>query len=471
MDNSTIAAIATPMGGGGIGIIKISGPDALSIAESIFFKIDAKSDKPVYLSDSVVVSSLKSHQLSYGNIVDSSNGRILDEVLLAVMKAPFSYTREDVVEIHAHGGAFVLKGILNLVIEKGARLAEPGEFTKRAFINGRIDLTQAEAVIDIINARTLTSMDIAASQIKGGLKSQIEDMIEKLLHILAEIEAAIDFPDEVGDAVNNELALDNIQRHVILRLKALIEQYENAHFLRDGLKVVIAGPPNVGKSTLMNLLINKDRSIVTSIPGTTRDSIEDTFNLRGFPIVITDTAGFHDTSDPVEIIGIKKAREHVENSDLVLFMVDAASKIKHEEWIVFDKIKHKRLIIVLNKTDLLDSAPRLDLPKEWENIPKVNISARYNRGIEDLKEMITDSYVKDMPENRSSIVPNLRHKKALEQSLKAAFSAMEGLRSGRHYELISIDIQSIIDFLGEITGITTKPDVLDNIFNNFCIGK
>ncbi len=465
MTNSTIAAIATPAGSGGIGIIKISGPDALLIAASVFQKQDGNKEN----SQSSIFNSPESHRFYYGHITDTENNRVLDEVLLAVMIAPRSYTREDVVEIHAHSGPAVLKSVLELVLSKGAKLAEPGEFTKRAYINGRIDLTQAEAVIDIISAKTDRALEIATAQVRGNMKMQIESIRDSLLHILTEAEAAIDFPDDIEDADTDALA-DILQKQVIDKLNSLISQYENAHFIRDGLKVVIAGRPNVGKSSLMNCLLQKDRAIVTPVPGTTRDLIEESFIIRGINVIISDTAGLHETDDIVETIGIKKTHDCIRDSDLVLFTVDMNHPLTGEDYKIYETVHHKELILVINKQDLVRDEFKFDVPASWQ-IPVVETSALNNEGIEALKNMIAEVCLDKCFETESAIIPNLRHKNAFEQSLKAALSAVEGIQADIPFELISIDIRESMDLLGEIIGITVREDVLEQIFSRFCIGK
>jgi tRNA modification GTPase len=458
----TIAAIATPAGTGGIGIIKISGTDAVPIAASLFRKRGE--------CESLKTHSFQSHRLYYGHITDPENGRVIDEVLFAPMFAPHSYTREDVVEIHSHSGMAVLNAILNLLLKKGARLAEPGEFTKRAFLNGRIDLTQAEAVIDIINAKTDKSLEIAASQIKGDLKNRVESVSDALLDILTRAEAAIDFPDDVEDIMDRDAAAEQIKQQVIDELERLISQYETAHVLRDGLKVVIAGRPNAGKSSLMNCLLQKDRAIVTPIPGTTRDLIEETLNIRGIPVVIADTAGLHDSDDPVEVLGIRKTYEYVQLSDLILFMIDLSRPVTENDHQIYEKICHKNVILVANKSDLVEDEFTPDIPDMWKKIPLVRISALYDQGLDALRDRIASVFTGGY-DREDTVIPNLRHKLALERGLEAANTAVRAVQENIPFELVSIDIRESLDSLGEITGLTASEDILDQIFSRFCIGK
>lgn len=474
MDDSTIAAIATPTGIGGIGIIKISGQDAVSIAISLF---QPSCRRELFSKKGI---SVQSHHLYHGHITDPENGHLLDEVLLTIMRSPRSYTREDVVEIQAHSGHVVLRSILNLVLKKGARLAEPGEFTKRAYINGRIDLTQAEAVIDIINAKTDKALEFAVAQIRGNMRAQIESVKDALLNILAGTEAAIDFPEDIEEDADMEAILDTLQNEVIHPLNDLIGHYKNAHFLRDGLKTLIVGRPNVGKSSLLNALIRKERAIVTPVPGTTRDAIEEILNIRGIPIIITDTAGMHETDDPIEILGIGKTREYIDEADLILFVTDLSEPFADDDHKIYETIRHKIFVIVANKSDLVDEGFYPDIPDFWklsnpdredQNIRVIKTSAIYKKGTDALMDFIADRFMGEYQGN-NAVIPNLRHKMALEKSLQAVTAAAEGIHKGTPSELISIDIKEAIDVLGEITGTVIKEaDVLDQIFNRFCIGK
>jgi tRNA modification GTPase len=393
-------------------------------------------------------------------------------VLLSAMKAPRTYTREDVVEINAHGGAVVLHAILQLVLKIGARLAEPGEFTRRAFANGRIDLTQAEAVIDIINARTQKSLQLAAAQVSGKLRKQITFVRGGLIDLLTRIEASIDFPEDVVELIQPAKTIKTLQKEVLEPLKRLVRNYVDAHVFRDGLAVAVVGRPNVGKSSLLNQLVQKDRAIVTDVPGTTRDVIEETLNLEGIPVVISDTAGVHHTDHPIEKIGIEKTLEHVNGSDLVLFMIEASSPLGPEDHLIYDQVNSKPLIVVLNKIDLIQGKNETILPDNWNFDDKVRISALYDQGIDHLKEtMIKIAGGPNPLDFNGSIVPNLRHKLLLETSLDAVESVIEQLNKGTPNELVAIHLQEAIDALGVISGDNVKVDVLDQIFSRFCVGK
>jgi len=471
----TIAAKATPGGRGGIGIIKISGSEAFPIAQAIFQPKDPMLNPNCGKRNQTEGSGLlqfKSHRIYYGHIVDPDSGRLLDEVLVSAMKAPNTYTREDVVEINTHGGAVVVHAILQLVLSKGARLAEPGEFTRRAFLNGRIDLTQAEAVIDVINARTQKNLALAAAQVSGKLRDQVTLIRGVLIDILTRVAASIDFPDEVEELINARETLIVVKEKVLEPLTRLIENYTDAHVFRDGLKVAIVGRPNVGKSSLLNQLVQQNRVIVTAVPGTTRDVIEETLNLAGIPVIISDTAGVHDTEHPIEKIGIEKTIEHVNGSDLVLFMIEANSAVGPEDHFIYEKIKSKPIIIVLNKIDLTSGRNQTAIPENWSFARQVRISALYDRGIDNLKEIMVQIAGGANPIDLNEVVvPNLRHKLLLDKSRNAAEAIIESLQNGTSSDLMAIHVQEAIDALGAISGENVKVDVLDQIFSRFCVGK
>jgi len=474
-DQDTIAAIATPGGRGGIGIIKISGSKSFPIARSIF----RPGDSNMSLVSGAAKADPKSEQLEfethriyYGHIVDPDKGKLLDEVLVSAMKAPRTYTREDVVEINAHGGAVVLHAILKLVLRKGARFAEPGEFTKRAFLNGRIDLTQAEAVIDIINARTQKNLELATGQVTGRLRQMLVSIRSQLTDILTRVEAAIDFPEDVDELIEPGGTAETVEKEVVEPLKRLIRYYIDAHIFRDGLSVAIVGRPNVGKSSLLNQLVKKDRAIVTSIPGTTRDIIEETLNIEGIPVIVSDTAGVHKTENPVEMIGIEKTLAHVNGSDLVLFLIEANRPLDAADHQIYAKIKAKPVFVVLNKIDLIQNRTDTAIPDKWSYVDRLRISALYDQGIDHLRDKIVKWAGAENPVDLAdAIVPNLRHKLLLEKTLSAAETITEELQKETSTELVAIHLQEAIDTLGEISGDSAKVDVLDQIFSRFCVGK
>lgn len=458
-ESKTIAALATPTGKGGIGIIRISGDCSLELSLK-HFKLP-NGQKP---------NTIETHKVYYGFIHDD-NGSIVDEVLFIHMKAPRSYTAEDVVEIQSHSSPVVLRSILALLVRGGVDIAEPGEFTKRAYLNGRIDLTQAEAVIDVINARTETSLGIAVSQIEGALKKTICDVKETLNDFHARVEAVIDFPDEVGDIIDQDLAMDMVFG-IKEKLDILKKNHEDLRVFRDGVRIVIAGPPNSGKSSLLNALLNKEKAIVTPIPGTTRDLIEDLIIIDGIPIEITDTAGIHQTSDIVEQVGIRKTMEKIELADLVILMLDASKTPNESECesittIYNNCIKTKKTLVVENKIDLV---PTMDSGRRVPD-PHIGISVLNRINIDALKTMISDLILKDMPENRCALVPNVRQYTLIGDALGALNHMIHGFTSGVSYDLMAVDIKACIGSLDKILGINTQEDVLDRIFSSFCIGK
>ncbi len=465
--NDTIAAIATPYGSGGIGIIRISGPDAMAIAAQFFSRTRTG---PRF------TGNLKTHRVYHGYFLD--NGEVIDEVLLIPMRRPKSYTAEDVVEIQAHSGPVVLKQILERLLSGGARMADPGEFTRRAFLHQRIDLTQAEAVADIINARSTAALKFAAAQNAGALKQQIQKMRNQLIQVLSRVEVSIDFPEDTPGEDLASLSSDDIDT-VIEQCREFIRQHEEACFLKDGIRLAICGKPNVGKSSLMNRLLSRERSIVTALPGTTRDPIQEAVNMNGIPFVVTDTAGIHDTDDLVEIIGIERAKDHIRNADLVLFMVEPGTALTEMEFKKMVSLE-KRVLVVVNKIDLTrdrnglpkPGGPNLPkLPKICDPISRVHISALHNQGIRELRETIMQLCIGDLTMDGSAVIPNLRHKTALTRTLSCLESARQGIGTGQPEETLAIDLKNGIDLLGGITGETASLDILDTIFNNFCIGK
>ncbi len=459
MDGSTIAAIATPAGRGGIGIVKVSGIDALDITGNIFRRSGSGT------------TSFQSHRLYHGHIIDPGSGRIIDEVLMGVMRAPHTYTREDVVEINAHSGHIVLQNILDLLLSQGVRLAEPGEFTQRAFLNGRIDLTQAEAVIDIISAKSHKALESAAIHLKGKMGERVSEIRVTVLNLLAEIEAAIDFSDELDTGNLAHISVKALQDGVIVPLENLIETYIRGHVFRDGIRMIIVGRPNVGKSSLMNHFLGKDRVIVTPIPGTTRDVIREGINIQGIPIVIADSAGLHSSDDPVEVIGMRKTHEEIADSEIVLLLIDAETGMTSEDLEIYENVKHKRILMVVNKVDLVKEGCDIATPDNFNHEAIVQTSALYGTGVETLKDTIINRIVgSDGPDIETSVIPSLRHKVALETALCAAKDARVNINEGA-MELIAIDLAKAVDALGEIIGITDKPDLLEEIFSRFCIGK
>ncbi len=464
MDRLTIAAIATPIGHGGIGIIKISGPRALAVAHALF-----RPSRPGLPGADL---KLLSHHLYHGCIVDPQSNDQIDEVLLTFMQAPHSYTCEDIVEIQAHSGIAVLRRILSMVLSQNVRHAEPGEFTKRAFLNGRIDLSQAEGVMDTIAAQSRQGLQIAMAQMTGRMQQQVRSIRRVLTQCLAQIETAIDFIEDLdGDIVNDTLP-SHLHQTVVKPLDTLIDQYRRAHLFRDGLKMAVVGKPNVGKSSLLNWLIKKDRAIVTDIPGTTRDLIEESVTIKGIPILVVDTAGLRENGDSIEKIGIRKTRDCIEEADLILFMLDATKGPQGNDLRIFNQIKNKNVLIVKNKIDLLAGKKVISLPHEWEARPVIEVSALKQIGIDALEKAILRSVSQvDDVLNENPIVPNLRQKGAIERAKTASLKLIKGLEGGVPLEISAIDASEAIDALGLITGETIANTVIDQIFSRFCIGK
>jgi tRNA modification GTPase len=450
----TIAAISTPVGEGGIGIVRISGPASLPIAESIF---RAKAN-----------GGLKSHRFSYGAVVQPSTGELLDESMLVFMKGPNSYTREDVVEIQCHGGTLVVSRILALVVAQGARLAQPGEFTKRAFLNGRIDLVQAEAIMDVIASRTDASLSLAQHQREGLLSRRISAVKDGILYALAYIEALIDFPEEEIDIAVDTDVMGRVTP-ALAELNALIAGFDEGRVLRDGVSVVIAGKPNVGKSSILNTLLKEKRAIVTAVPGTTRDLIEEVVNIDGLPIKLLDTAGIRESSDQVEREGVRLSLERIPKADLVLFVVDGSGAFAEEDSAILQAIGSKPFIVVRNKSDL---CPGLVLPADIA-APSVAVSTVTGDGIAQLRQAITSVFMsgKAIDGREFVAVSKARHRDALLKARRSLESFADNLRSGMNLELLPIDLRDALDAVGEVTGETTADDVLDRIFSSFCIGK
>ncbi|WP_315114632.1 tRNA uridine-5-carboxymethylaminomethyl(34) synthesis GTPase MnmE [Clostridium intestinale] len=452
----TIAAIATPVGEGGISIIRISGSNSLDIVDKIF---KAKNNKSIL--------DMKSYTMRYGYIVN--DGDIIDEVIVSFMKGPKSFTSEDIVEINCHGGVVSTNKVLDSVIRFGARLAEPGEFTKRAFLNGRIDLSQAEAVIDIIRAKTDLSMKSALAQSQGLLSQEINKLKEHLLNALALIEYDVDFtedeeePDETIPIRVEENLVESIDK-----INKLIVNAEEGKILREGLNMVIIGKPNVGKSSLLNYLLQEKRAIVTDIPGTTRDVIEEYINLDGIPVKIVDTAGIRETEDIVEKIGVEKSKEKIDEADLVVLMLDISRDFEEQDREIVNYIKDKKHIVLLNKVDL-DYKINRDSLIDLENILEVSI--RNDEGIEAFKDKIKELFFGGKLQSESIIISNTRHKEALYRSKENCELALMSVRKNEFLDLISIYVTSGLKALGEITGSEIEEDLVNKIFSEFCVGK
>nr|WP_330389038.1 tRNA uridine-5-carboxymethylaminomethyl(34) synthesis GTPase MnmE [Tepidibacter thalassicus] len=456
--DDTIAAIATAPGEGGIGIVRISGKQSLDIAEDIFKSVSGKK-----------IKEYNPRTLIYGNILEDD--KIVDEVLVAYMKAPYTYTKEDVIEINCHGGFLSVKKILELVLKKGARLAEPGEFTKRAFLNGRIDLSQAEAVIDVIRAKTDLSYDIAQNQLEGSLSSQIKKLRDKATEILAHIEVSIDFPDEDVEHITYE-TLYNKSQELKNDIVKLYETAETGKIMRDGLKTVIVGKPNVGKSSLLNAILKESRAIVTDIPGTTRDVIEEFVNIKGIPLKIIDTAGIRETDDIVEKIGVEKSKEFFEKADLVILVLDASRELSEEDIDILQKIKDRQAIVLINKSDLPSKLDEEIIKEYIDEHRIIKISAIQRIGIEKLEDEIANMVYKgDVSQKNTVMITNIRHKNALKKAIDSINDGIKAIKENMPLDFIEVDFKDVWTYLGEVSGDTVSEDLLDTIFRDFCIGK
>ena len=477
----TITAISTPLGEGGIGIVRLSGPEAITIVARIF---RPKNGQDITRADSFTIH--------YGHIImppeldlpqgsvdkdslssSERKGGIIDEVLVTIMRAPRTYTRQDVVEINCHAGIVPLKKIMDLTLVCGARIAEPGEFTQRAFLNGRLDLCQAEAVLDVIQARTDEALSLAVKQLKGRLSDQINDIRDKLLDMQAQVTSAVDFPEE-DLQIYSETNLGEELKEVRAKLKHILSFSQAGMILRQGIMAVILGRPNVGKSSLMNAILKQDRVIVTPVPGTTRDAIEEVANIKGIPVRIVDTAGLRSAGDQVEEHGINRAREYLAQADLVLLVFDAGQSLNQEDLDIIADVKKqkKKTIVVLNK---IDQPLKLDINKLkgfLKTAPIVKTAAIKMKGINDIEDAVSALVWQGQVRAKDEVlVSNLRHKQALEQALKNLTSACSALEQKLSAEFISLDIKEALDNLGLIVGQTTTEDLLEHIFSNFCIGK
>jgi tRNA modification GTPase len=458
-EEETIAAISTPFGESGIGIVRMSGPMAESIVRGLF---KAKRDQSLFIS----------HHFHYGEIIDPRDGHPVDEVLVVLMRGPKTYTREDIVEINCHGGYLVLQKVLELVLAQGARMAQPGEFTKRAFLNGRIDLTRAEAVIDLIKARTMEGIDIANQQLKGSLYKEMASLKGRLIRHLSLIEAHIDFPEEEMEAIP-QVEMRRDLHNSIQKLEEWISTYEEGRVFREGITCAITGKTNVGKSSLLNVLLKQERAIVTPIPGTTRDVIEEVLNIHGIPVRLMDTAGLRKAKDFIEQEGVRRAKERVADADLILLILDGSRDLDEDDLEIILEIKEKKKVVIINKKDLPLKLSLEEIKKRFPEDPLVSISALKNEGVEDLKKAIYSSLIhRDIrvsPEHL--IVANIRHKTALTQINENLLNALKGLEDGASLEFIAFEIRSALDALGEMVGETTPVEVLNRIFDQFCIGK
>jgi tRNA modification GTPase len=455
--DDTIAAIATPVGNGGIGIVRVSGKTAIDIVNTLFVPKKGKN-----------LSERKSHTISYGTI--AYDGNVCDEVLVSIMRAPNTYTREDVAEINCHGGIRAVTAVLDAVLKSGARLAEPGEFTKRAFLNGRIDLTQAEAVIDIINAKTDLSREAALKRLDGKLCRKIRALREQILLMLANIEAAIDYPEHDDEAMTYD-SISEGTRAVTAEIDRLISGADVGKIYNEGIKTVILGRPNVGKSSLLNSIIDEERAIVTDIPGTTRDVLEELININGVPLKLVDTAGIRATDNVIEQIGVEKSRKLAAEADLVLLMIDGSRELSDEDRELIDLSVDKKRIVLVNKLDLQQSVS-LDEIKSLTGCEPINISVKTDKGIDKLYEQIKAMFLSgNIESNDEVLISNERNKNSLYKAKDFLYNVIETVNNRMPEDFISMDLTQAYEALGEITGEALEEDIIDKIFSEFCLGK
>ncbi|SFB23645.1 tRNA modification GTPase [Acetitomaculum ruminis DSM 5522] len=453
MTEDTIAAFATPLSSAGIGIVRISGENSINIIKKIFvpYKKDTKE--------------FQTYTAHYGFIYDGD--KKIDEVIILVMKGPHSYTREDVIEINCHGGILVMKNILELVLKSGARMALPGEFTKRAFLNGRIDLTAAEAVMDLINSQNQYALDNALSNVAGKLNKKIKGLREEIITETAFLECALDDPEHYSlDGYSEKIEVK--VKNLIKEIDCLIETFDNGKFVQDGIETIIVGKPNAGKSTLLNCLLGEEKAIVTDIPGTTRDINEQRLVLDGICLNMVDTAGIHDTDDVIESIGVKKSLELIEKADLILYVVDSSKELDENDKEIIDRIKEKNVIVLLNKMDISNNNTQLE--KQFENI--VSISAKNGEGIDNFINKLNDMFFSgNINFNEDVVISNVRHKNLLVKSKDSLELVLGAIYDGLPEDFYTVDLMDAYNFLGDIIGETFNDDLADNIFSKFCMGK
>ena len=457
---STIAAISTATGAGGIGIIRMSGKECFSILEKIFNPIKKES-----------IDQIKGYTMKYGHIVDSKTGEKIDEVLVSYFKSPKSYTTENMCEINSHGGTVVERRILEQCLANGAELAEPGEFTKRAFLNGRIDLCEAEGIIDLINSKTESEAKASIKQLEGNLSKKINEIKEKILDIMADIEASIDYPEYDIEETTNEKA-----KRIIIKIKEEAEKLEKSFdtgkILKDGIKTAIIGKPNAGKSSLLNAILNEDRAIVSEIEGTTRDTIEEYINIKGITLKIIDTAGIRKTADKIEEIGVNKAISLAEDSDLIIAIFDNTRDLEEEDERILDLIKDKKAIILLNKIDVKNSNLENNDEIKSLNKPVVKISAKNNEGIEELYNTILNMFeINEIEMSDGNVITNIRHKNQITKAISALDGALNTIESKMPVDILAIYLKQTLEEISSITGDNVSQDIIDEIFAKFCLGK
>lgn len=457
---STIAAISTAPAIGGIGIVRMSGEKCFDILEKIFVQKNPQK-----------IENIKGYTIKYGKIIDTSNNKVIDEVLVSYFKCPKSYTAENMCEINSHGGIIVLRKILEMCLINGAKLAEPGEFTKRAFLNGRIDLTQAEAIIDIINAKSSREAQESANQIEGFLSKKIHEIRKKIIDLMVDIEANIDYPEYDIEEVSNNSAREKLEE-VENELVKLSKSFESGKILKEGIKIAIIGSPNAGKSSLLNAILKEERAIVTDIAGTTRDIIEEQVIIGGIPFKIIDTAGIRNAENKIEQIGIEKSKKVAKNSDVIIAVFDNSKELNSEDKEILELLKEKKSVIVLNKMDLISCDLKNKKEIKETNRPIVEIAVKEEKGLDNLyKELIDMFNLNQINLDNELIITNIRHQNLINKAIESTKMALNDLKMSMPIDIISINIKQILEHLGEITGDNVSEDIIKNIFSKFCLGK
>lgn len=468
MEEKTIVGIASAAGGG-IGIIRVSGSESMKIVDSIFHPGKFNNEENEALIDKSYLQQQKSHTIHYGFIIDGNN-EVVDEVMVSVMKAPATYTREDVVEINCHGGNYILQRVMQLLLEKGAFLAEPGEFTKRAFLNGRIDLSQAEAVMKMISSKNEFALQSAVKQLEGSVSKYIQQIREQILYEMGRIESALDDPEHYDLTGYSDELFDKTEQQIV-SLQRLLDRFENGRMKSEGINTVIVGKPNAGKSSLMNILLDEDRAIVTDIAGTTRDALQESVRLGGLMLNLIDTAGIHNTEDTVEKIGVDRAKQYIEQADFILFVVDGSEEWSDEDEQILPLIAQKKGIILLNKVDLKAKVSELFLKDKlsWDTIA---FSNETKQGLQQLEQYITDKFERgDLQFNDQICLTSIRHKNAVMQAVNALHRVEQSIKDGMPEDFFTIDLMEAYQQLGLINGDTATEDLVNKIFEEFCMGK
>ena len=470
MEEKTIVGIASAAGGG-IGIIRVSGSESMKIVDSIFHPGKFNNEENEALIDKSYLQQQKSHTIHYGFIIDGNN-EVVDEVMVSVMKAPATYTREDVVEINCHGGNYILQRVMQLLLEKGAFLAEPGEFTKRAFLNGRIDLSQAEAVMKMISSKNEFALQSAVKQLEGSVSKYIQQIREQILYEMGRIESALDDPEHYDLTGYSDELFDKTEQQIV-SLQRLLDRFENGRMKSEGINTVIVGKPNAGKSSLLNTLLGEERAIVTEIAGTTRDVLEEQINLNGIILNIIDTAGIRDTDDIVEKIGVDKARKYVKDADLILYVVDASTNLDENDGEIMELLHGRRTIVLLNKSDLTPLTTAEDIRVHVDkDCPVISISAREQKGIDVFTEQIREMFFRgEVTFNDEVYITNIRHKTALQEALSSLHLVEQSIADGMPEDFYSIDLMNAYEVLGTIIGEAVEDDLVNEIFSKFCLGK